>query len=190
MDFATDSVSTRLAAAPPARPLEAAVAARGGEGVNASRLRFDAALRAAREEMARPAAAEAAKSDPSTQPVDAAAAARETAVAERLAARAEARTAAEQMVATLFVQPMLDAGLERPTTGPMAPGSGEKAFGPLLNQRLADEVVEASSIGLVDAVVDSLVGPPLDPATGREPVPGGARPAGEDAPGRLRRLTA
>ena len=75
--------------------------------------------------------------------------------------RGAARTAAEQMVASLFVQPMLDMALESrmQAGGPFAPGEAEKSFGPLLNQRLADQIVRAADLPLVDVLVDRLAGP-------------------------------
>jgi hypothetical protein len=76
--------------------------------------------------------------------------------------RAAARRSAEQMVASLFVQPLLDMALESNAEGPFAPGQGEKTFGPLLNQRLADEIVRKARLPLVDAVVDRVL------ATARE----------------------
>ncbi len=72
--------------------------------------------------------------------------------------RAAARRSAEQMVASLFVQPLLDMALESNAEGPFAPGQGEKGeVGPLLNQRLADEIVRKARLPLVDAVVDRVL---------------------------------
>lgn len=81
--------------------------------------------------------------------------------------RAAARRSAEQMVASLFVQPLLDMALESEAGGPFAPGQGEKTFGPLLNQRLADEIVRKARLPLVDAVVDRIL-----TGTGKEDVDG------------------
>ncbi len=81
--------------------------------------------------------------------------------------RAAARRSAEQMVASLFVQPLLDMALESDAEGPFAPGQGEKTFGPLLNQRLADEIVRKARLPLVDAVVDRVLS-----GTGREALDG------------------
>ena len=81
--------------------------------------------------------------------------------------RAAARRSAEQMVASLFVQPLLDMALESDAGGPFAPGTGEKTFGPLLNQRLADEIVRKARLPLVDAVVEQVL-----TGTGEEPTDG------------------
>lgn len=81
--------------------------------------------------------------------------------------RAAARRSAEQMVASLFVQPLLDMALESDAGGPFAPGTGEKTFGPLLNQRLADEIVRKARLPLVDAVVEQVLA-----GTGEEPADG------------------
>jgi len=71
--------------------------------------------------------------------------------------RAEARQAAEQLVSTAFIKPaleMLREGNQAPP--PWGPGPGEKQFGPLLDQRIADEVVSAAGYPLVDRVAASL----------------------------------
>lgn len=93
--------------------------------------------------------------EPTAVPIDPSTEGRESLPAAPAGTEAErTRTAAEQMVAGLFVQPMLDAAMESPFgEGPFAPGAGEKAFRPLLNQRLADGIVGASNLPLVDAIV-------------------------------------
>lgn len=71
--------------------------------------------------------------------------------------RGAARTAAEQMVSSLFVQPLLDMALNSDADGPFSPGQAEKTFGPLLHQRLADEIVHKSDLPLVNAIVERMV---------------------------------
>jgi len=68
--------------------------------------------------------------------------------------RTAAREAAEQMVSTMFVQPLLDMALQQEGTGPFAPGQAEKTFGPLLHQAMADEIVRKADLPLVDAMVE------------------------------------
>jgi hypothetical protein len=83
--------------------------------------------------------------------------------------REAARAAAEKMVSSLFVQPLLDMALKSDAEGPFAPSQGEKTFRPLLNQRLADEIVHKSDMSLVNAIVDRMV-------ADREPDSDGHRP--------------
>lgn len=75
--------------------------------------------------------------------------------------RAErARTSAQQLVATGFLQPLLaQARATSIAEGPFAPGDGERRFGPLLDRILADSVTRASNFKLVDAVEGRLLAP-------------------------------
>ncbi|MHC4948884.1 MAG: hypothetical protein ACYTG1_11575 [Planctomycetota bacterium] len=67
------------------------------------------------------------------------------------------RAAAAAFVANAFVQPVL-ASLRESTlaTGPFAPGSTEKRFGPLLDRHLADRIASAPEFPLVDAILARL----------------------------------
>ena len=75
--------------------------------------------------------------------------------------RAKARDAAEQFVASAFILPvfkmMQESMLEM--EGPFAPGLAEERFMPMLHQKFADQIVQASSFDLVEAVVDRIAGP-------------------------------
>lgn len=61
------------------------------------------------------------------------------------------REAAEQLVSATFITPVLsqvrESGMAAP---PFAPTPGEKQFGALLDQRIADEIVKSSSLPIVD----------------------------------------
>ena len=70
------------------------------------------------------------------------------------------RAAASQLVASTFVQPLLSRLRESPfLEGPFAPGLAEKQFAPLLDQHLADRIVQGGSFPLVDLIVERLAGP-------------------------------
>lgn len=65
-----------------------------------------------------------------------------------------ARTAARQLVASSFVQPVLQSMRKNTfATGPFAPGLAEQRFGHMLDQVQADRIVSAANFHLVDAVV-------------------------------------
>jgi Rod binding domain-containing protein len=68
-----------------------------------------------------------------------------------------ARTAAEQLVATAFIAPIL-ARMRASVfaEAPFAPSAAERRFGPLLDQHLADRIVHASRFPLVDEVARRL----------------------------------
>lgn len=70
------------------------------------------------------------------------------------------RTAAEQLVSTAFIQPTLTIMREGSMgAGPFSPGIAERRFGPLLDQRLADQVTKGANFSLVDAIVNHLTRP-------------------------------
>jgi hypothetical protein len=70
-----------------------------------------------------------------------------------------ARTAAEQLVATTFIAPVLARMRESVfAEAPFAPSAAERRFGPLLDQHLADRIVHASRFPLVDEVARRLGG--------------------------------
>lgn len=73
--------------------------------------------------------------------------------------KAEAREAANQLVASTFIIPIL--GKLRDSSmaeGPFAPGAAEKRFGPMLDQHMADRIIEASNFDIVDAIAERYAG--------------------------------
>lgn len=75
---------------------------------------------------------------------------------ERPASRAyDAREAAKGLVASAFIVPMLAEIRESSrAVGPFAPTLAEKRFGPILDQQIADQVMQNSNFRIVDAIVD------------------------------------
>ena len=68
------------------------------------------------------------------------------------------RQAAEQLVATSLVQPILASMSNSPfREGAFAPGPIEERFTPLLHRHLSDRIVASSNFGLVDALTDHLI---------------------------------
>lgn len=71
------------------------------------------------------------------------------------ARKAEARQAANQLVSSAFLIPILSKLRETSMAeGPFAPGAAEKRFGPMLDQHLADRIIEASNFDIVDAIAE------------------------------------
>lgn len=73
----------------------------------------------------------------------------------------DVRESAEQLVASALLMPLLEqlnTSPLRPSDGPFAQTLGEKRFGPLLHQHLADRMMKSRNFGLVDAVVDHMRG--------------------------------
>lgn len=71
------------------------------------------------------------------------------------------RKAATEFVSTAFIRPLLSTMREstlRPTNGPFAENSAEKRFGPLLDERLADQITRATRFPLIDTIVDRVTG--------------------------------
>lgn len=67
---------------------------------------------------------------------------------------AEAREAAEGLVATSFIKPILSQLRESNNAPPpFGPTSAEKQFGSLLDNELADEIARASQFPIVDRLV-------------------------------------
>ena len=63
----------------------------------------------------------------------------------------EIREAAEQLVSATFIVPVLNQIRESSDAAPpFAPTQGEKQFGALLDQRIADEIVKSSRMPIVD----------------------------------------
>jgi Rod binding domain-containing protein len=84
---------------------------------------------------------------------------RRIADAETKSREQEAEEAARQLVATTFIQPLLEQ-LNEPTflsDGPFMPGDAERRFSPLLHQHLADRIAEAGNFPLTSAVKRSLL---------------------------------
>ncbi len=70
----------------------------------------------------------------------------------------EARDAAEQLVASAFVLPMLQQMREDPfRVGLMDGGSGEDLFGQQLDTLLADRIVKGANLPLVDSIYQDIV---------------------------------
>lgn len=79
----------------------------------------------------------------------------EDAQSQAAATPTDVREAAEQLVSSAFITPMLGAMRESSmAAGPFSPGAVEKRFGPLLDQQVADRVTQASRFTLVDAIVE------------------------------------
>jgi hypothetical protein len=67
------------------------------------------------------------------------------------------KQAASQLVASALVLPAMSSLQQsplRPSSGPFAANSVEKRFAPLLYERLADEIAQASNFNLVRAIVN------------------------------------
>lgn len=65
------------------------------------------------------------------------------------------RQAAEQLVSSVFIAPILGGLREHSTAaGPFAPGVAERRFGPLLDQQFADRIVQGANLSLVDMIVE------------------------------------
>ena len=67
------------------------------------------------------------------------------------------RKAATEFVSTAFIRPVLSQLREsplRPSSGPFAENTGEKRFGPLLDERIADNVTKAAKFPLINTIVD------------------------------------
>jgi hypothetical protein len=71
---------------------------------------------------------------------------------------AELRNAATQLVSTAFILPLLSSLHQSPfmQEGPFAPGTAEKRFAPLLDEKLADGITRSSKFTLVDGIVRRL----------------------------------
>jgi len=69
--------------------------------------------------------------------------------------RARAREAAEGLVATSFIKPILAQVRESNNApAPFGPTQAEKQFGSLLDNQLADEIARASQFPIVDRMVE------------------------------------
>lgn len=79
-----------------------------------------------------------------------------------------ARQSAEQLVASVFVEPVLAQLRETNRAAPpFAPTRGEQMFNELLDRRLAEDIVKAGQFPLVDRVARDLLHAGGSPATAR-----------------------
>ncbi|MDY7107797.1 MAG: hypothetical protein SYC29_04090 [Planctomycetota bacterium] len=70
----------------------------------------------------------------------------------------QAREAAQQMVASAFIMPVLADLRESPfLSGPFAPGAAERRFGPLLDQHVADRITAGDRFPLIDQITEHLL---------------------------------
>lgn len=70
----------------------------------------------------------------------------------------EAREAAKGLIASAFLVPVLASVRESSfAVGPYAPTTTERRFGPILDQQIADRVMQGTNFALVDAIVDRYV---------------------------------
>lgn len=77
---------------------------------------------------------------------------------ERLA---RAQEGAEQLVATTFIVPILQQLRESNSAeAPFGPGMYEKRMGPMLDAQIADRIVSAQRLPIVEAVRDRMLGRP------------------------------
>lgn len=73
----------------------------------------------------------------------------------------QATEAAEKLVASALVLPALASLQEsplRPKDGPLAMGTAERRFAPLLHAEFADRVTKAANFGLVSSIVERFAG--------------------------------
>lgn len=71
--------------------------------------------------------------------------------------QADARRAAEGLVSTSFIEPILKQTRESNNAPPpFGPSNVEKQFGALLDSRLADDIVHAANFPLVDRIAEEL----------------------------------
>ncbi len=79
-----------------------------------------------------------------------------------------AQEGAEQLVATTFIVPILqqlrDSSMAE---GPFGPGAYEKRLGPMLDAQIADRIVSAQRLLIVEAVRDRMLGAIQSRASGR-----------------------
>ena len=69
-----------------------------------------------------------------------------------------ARDAAEQLVSTSLVLPILSSMREGPfLSGPFKPGTMVRRFGTMLDVHMAEAITSSSNFDLVDSVVDQIV---------------------------------
>lgn len=77
---------------------------------------------------------------------------------KELSPEAEARVAAEGLVSTTFIEPILKQIRESNTAPPpFGPSNAEKQFASLLDTTLADEIVHASNFPIVDRIASQLL---------------------------------
>ncbi len=70
----------------------------------------------------------------------------------------DARKAAEGLVSTTFIEPILKQVREsNDAPPPFGPGKGEKQFGAILDTKLADQIVHAANFPLVERIAAQLM---------------------------------
>jgi hypothetical protein len=85
-----------------------------------------------------------------------------------------AREAAEQLVATSLVNPLLKMVRESTkAVGPFAPGAGERTFGQMQDAIVAQRLVKAAHWPLVDTLAQRML---RDRTTGATPTPAATNP--------------
>ncbi|MCA9292012.1 MAG: hypothetical protein KDA25_12850 [Phycisphaerales bacterium] len=78
------------------------------------------------------------------------------------------RDAAVSLVATAFIAPILASMREHSlATGPFAPSSTEKRFGPIIDAAIAERVVGSARFPIVDAIRDRIAARSLAASGGR-----------------------
>lgn len=72
----------------------------------------------------------------------------------------EARVAAQKLISSAMIMPILSSLRESPflQEGPLAPGIGEQRFMPMLDQLLADRIAESEQFTLDELIARRLVG--------------------------------
>jgi Rod binding domain-containing protein len=78
----------------------------------------------------------------------------------------EARAAAQELVASTLVQPILAQLRETNNAeAPFGPGQWEKTFGPMMDAEIATRIVRASNWGLIDRMTEGFTRPKASSAT-------------------------
>ncbi len=86
-------------------------------------------------------------------------------------ALAKARTAAEGLISTTFIEPILKQVREsNDTPPPFGPSSAEKQFSALLDTKLADEIVQAANFPLVERISQQLMKNMPQPTPATQPL--------------------
>lgn len=78
--------------------------------------------------------------------------------AEQNTTPSEARTTAQQLVATTFIVPILRQMRESShAPAPWGPTTAEKNFGPMLDAKIADQIVSASDMPIVERITNTIL---------------------------------
>jgi Rod binding domain-containing protein len=77
---------------------------------------------------------------------------------ETVSAASQAREAAEGLVSTTFIEPILKQLRESNNTPPpFGPSNAEKQFSALLDTKLSDEIVKAANFPLVERIIENIL---------------------------------